>query len=86
MQVCSIIENPFKISLFYSLIDLTLDIDDMTEKLPEEYKVSMEDTLQKHFEYQFHSADYHTVLQIITGLKTVLGHLIKVSACNVVHS
>ena len=51
----------------------------MTEKLPEKYKSPMEDTLQKHLEYQFHSATYHTFLQIITGLKTVLGHLVKVS-------
>ena len=51
----------------------------MTEKLSEKYKSPMEDTLQKHLEYQFHSAAYHTFLQIITGLKTVLGHLIKVS-------
>ena len=51
----------------------------MTEKLPEEYKSPVEDTLQKHLEYQFHSADYHTILQIITGIKTALGHLIKVS-------
>ena len=52
----------------------------MTEKLLEEYKIPVEETVQKQLEYQFHSADYHTILQIITGLKTALGHLIKVSA------
>lgn len=62
------------------MVNLTSDVSELTEKLPEEYKSPMEDALQKHLEYQFHSADYHTMLRMITGLKTILGHLIKVSA------
>ena len=67
-------------SSYYSLVNLALDVNEMTEKLPEEYKTPVEETVQKQLEYQFHSADYHTMLQMITGLKTALGHLIKVSA------
>ena len=67
-------------SSYYSLVNLALDVNEMTEKLPEEYKTPVEETVQKQLEYQFHSADYHTMLQIITGLKTALRHLIKVSA------
>ena len=50
----------------------------MTERLPEWYKTEMEDMLLKRFEYEFHSANYHTLVEIITGLRTVVGYLIKV--------
>lgn len=71
------------LTLFYhkycSLVNLSSDVSEMTEKLPEEFKSPIEKTLRKHLEYQFHSADYHTIWHIVTGLKTALGHLIKVS-------
>ena len=50
----------------------------MTERLPEWYKTEMEDMLLKRFEYEFHSANYHTLVEAITGLRTVVGYLIKV--------
>lgn len=52
----------------------------MAEKLPEEFKIPLERELQRCFEYQFHSADYHTLLRVVTGLKTVVGHLVKVNS------
>ena len=42
------------------------------------YKTEMEDMLLKQFEYEFHSANYHTLVEVITGLRTVVGYLIKV--------
>ena len=56
-----------------------LDLADMTDRLPEWYKTEMEDMLLKRFEYEFHSANYHALVEVITGLRTVIGHLIKVS-------
>ena len=52
----------------------------MTENLPASFKTDMEDALLKRFEYEFHSASYHTLVEVITGLRTVVGHLMKVGA------
>ena len=65
--------------LYYSVVQSTLDLADMTASLPDNYKVPMEDMVLKRFEYEFHSAGYHTLVEVITGLRTVVGHLIKVS-------
>ena len=51
----------------------------MTEKLPDSYKADVEEVLLKRFEYEFHSAGYHTLVEVITGLRTVVSHLMKVS-------
>jgi len=37
----------------------------------------MSDPLLKRFEYEFHSADYHLLLEVVTALRTVIGHLLK---------
>ena len=65
-------------SFYYSVSHSALDLADMTERLPEWYKTEMEDMLLKRFEYEFHSANYHTLVEVITGLRTVIGYLIKV--------
>lgn len=31
----------------------------------------------KKFEYEFHSADYHLIAEVVTALRTILGHLVK---------
>ena len=62
----------------YSVVHSTVDLAAMTEKLPDCYKTEMEATLLKRFEYEFHSAGYHTLVEVITGLRTVVGHLMKV--------
>ena len=41
-------------------------------------QVPLEKNLQKRLEYEFHSASYHTIMEVITGLRTVAGHLLKV--------
>ena len=63
-----------------SVVHSTLDLVDMTENLPASFKTDMEDALLKRFEYEFHSASYHTLVEVITGLRTVVGHLMKVGA------
>lgn len=32
----------------------------------------------KSFEYEFHSADYRLMIEVVTGLRTIMGHLVKV--------
>ena len=41
-------------------------------------QVPLGDALRKRVEYEFHSAGYHTMVAVVTGLKTVVGHLVKV--------
>lgn len=31
----------------------------------------------KSFEYEFHSADYHLMIEVVTALKTIMGYLVK---------
>ena len=38
----------------------------------------LEDNFQKRLEYEFHSASYHTMIEVVTSLRTVAGHLVKV--------
>ena len=35
--------------------------------------------LLKQLEYEFHSSSYHTLNEVVVGLRTLLGHLAKVS-------
>ena len=37
----------------------------------------LEDSYRKQIEYEFHSAGYHAIMEVVTGLRTVMGHLIK---------
>ena len=41
-------------------------------------QVPLEETLQKRLEYEFHSASYHTMMEVVNGLKIAARHLIKV--------
>ncbi len=43
-------------------------------------QAAIEETQQKRMEYDFHTAGYHSLVEVVTALKTVAGHLIKVSA------
>ena len=52
---------------------------DITKDLPEMFKKKMEDSLLKRFECEFHTATYHMMVEVITGLRSVVGHLMKVS-------
>lgn len=41
-------------------------------------QAAIEATQQKTMEYDFHTAGYHTLMEVVNALKTVAGHLIKV--------
>ena len=41
-------------------------------------QVPLKETLQKRLEYEFHSASYHTILEVVIALKNAAGHLVKV--------
>ena len=54
------------------LIICTLTIDTL---LPQEH---VDDELQKQLHFHFHSADYHTLVEVVTGLNIVAWYLLKV--------
>ena len=41
-------------------------------------QVPLEENFQKRLEYEFHRASYHTMIEVVTSLRTVAGHLVKV--------
>ena len=49
----------------------------MTERLPNTFKAALPGPLMKRFEYDFHSADYHLMIEVMTALRSVTGHLVK---------
>ena len=62
---------------FTSMMYTALDLQDMTDSLPENFKASLSGALLKRFEYEFHSASFHLMLEVVTALRTVVGHTIK---------
>ena len=56
---------------------MVLEIQHMGEKLPDDFKVSMSADYLKRLEYEFHSASYHLLNEVVMGLQTVIGHLTK---------
>ena len=42
-------------------------------------QATLEETLQKRLECEFHSASYHTLVEVVTGLRIVAEHLVKVT-------
>ena len=53
------------------------DLQDLSEHLPDMFKTALSNHLRKRFEYEFHSASYHLMVEVFTALRTVLGHLVK---------
>ena len=49
-------------------------------------QVTLEENFRKRLEYEFHSASYHTILEVVTGLKIVAGHLVKVQLAAIITS
>ena len=49
----------------------------MTNSLHENFKVPLSEALLKRFEYEFHFASYHLMLEVVTALRTVLNYAIK---------
>ena len=63
---------------YYSVIRATLDLEEIGYKLPDEYMEPLSANLNKRLEYEFHSCGYNNLIEIITALRTVCGHLVKV--------
>ena len=55
-----------------------LDLQNMDDNLPRNFKCSLSEVLQKRFEYEFHSASYSLLNEVVMGLRVVIGHLLKV--------
>lgn len=49
----------------------------MSERLPVNFKAPLPSPLLKRLEYEFHSANYHLLLEVVTALRTVVSHLLK---------
>lgn len=60
-----------------SILYTAHDLQDMSERLPNTFKVPLPDPLMKRLEYEFHSANYHLMVEVLTALRTVTGHLVK---------
>lgn len=56
------------------------DLQDTSEHLPDTFKAPLPNPLKKRFEYEFHSAAYHLLMEVVTALRTVTGHLVKALA------
>ena len=54
------------------------DLLSLKDLLPSSFRAPLCDDLTRHLEYEFHSANYHTLTDIVIGLRTAIGHLIKV--------
>ena len=49
----------------------------MSIHLPDTFKTTLPKPLRKRFEYEFHSANYDVLLEVMTGLRTIISYLIK---------
>ena len=49
----------------------------ITKKLPDSFRIPLDEALMKSFEYEFHSADFHLMIEIVTALKIVIEYLVK---------
>ena len=43
----------------------------------------LQPNVERRLEYDFHNSSYHSLTEIVVGLKTALGHLVKVSCSSV---
>ncbi len=44
-------------------------------------QLPLDDSHRKRLEYEFHSAGYHAIMEVVTGLRTAVGHLIREVRC-----
>ena len=71
------------ISVYYCILDIVeLNLPSILYPHPihthKHMQVPLKETLQKRLEYEFHSASYHTILEVVIALKNAAGHLVKV--------
>ena len=74
----NIIRYCITLSYTCSVIHSPRDLEAMTKNLPDTFKKEMDKKMLKRFEYDFHWATHHIMVEVITGLRSVVGHLIKV--------
>ena len=55
------------------------NLSSLQASLPSLYCAPLSDTAKKRLEYEFHSASYHILAEVVVGLRTLLYHFIKVS-------
>ena len=69
------------LSLFlsHSPMGAAFSLSSMEQALKLSLRVPLPDGLERRLEYEFHSANYHILTDIVIGLRTALGHLIQVS-------
>ena len=63
---------------FFSVACTAFDLQDMCDRLSDHFKPSLSEALLKRFLYEFHSASYHLLNEVVMGLGMILGHLTKV--------
>lgn len=56
---------------------IAADLRGMSDNLPEVFKSDLSADHKKQLEFEFHSADYNLMMEVLTGFKTVIGFLIK---------
>ena len=49
----------------------------MAYNLPDHFKQTLHKDLLKDFEYKFHSASYHLLVEVVTALRIIIGYLTK---------
>ena len=63
--------------VFVLFFSSTRVLQNIAKKLPDPFKVAFDEPLIKRFEYEFHSAGYHLMMEVVTALRTIIGHLVK---------
>ncbi len=49
----------------------------MADNLPDHFKHTLHNDLLNLIEYKFHSASYHLLVEVVAGLRIIIGYLIK---------
>ena len=65
--------------LFSSPMDATSDIAVLRNALPQDYCKPLKAKDSHLLEYEFYSASYSTLTDVVIGLQTAMGHLVKVT-------
>ena len=61
----------------YSPISTYFDATALRDNIPQEYQLPLETQVKHLLKCEFHSADYHTLSDMVIGLQTAVGLLVK---------
>ncbi len=75
LKLHTLSQTIYSVPLFSYMSSITSTT--LAGRLPDSFKVPLEENLLKHFEYEFLSADFHLLNAVITALSTITGHLLK---------